>query len=239
MTIKYYAKQINPEYQEDDLFYSYKDKQGHYQVGINDEFYVDNLIITGNKEYHSFTTKAYDKVMRIEETYYEYEPLTYKGSNKCYWTSLTEYIEWYCPKDNGKKYSTKEIHQWKLLLEKYSNHWDIEDIMCDALALITGKTWRSFTIRGICQRDWQEGYASDEVSKEGLAYVEMCYFNTGSQYMVYESEDDFNNDGDCYSMYVDSYNSKHYMAELLGCEEDEIEMYDFDGYIKTPQYKRV
>ena len=239
MKIKFYAKQVNPEYQEDNLFYNFKNKKtGHYELGWNDDAYVNDIIIYGNKDYHHYYTDEFEKLLQLDSVYYEYEPLTYPKSNHCYWNNITEFINAYFPKTNGK-YSKKEIHEWKVLLETYSNRWELEDIIEKALQLMTGKKWRSFTIRGYCQGDWQEGYASEEVSNKDIKYIEMCYFNTGSEYIVYEDRHDFTHNENGCSFYCDSYNSKSYLADLLGCEEKEISMYDWDGYTKTPKYKHV
>ena len=238
MKVKYWARQVNPEFQEDDLFYTYQTKQGRYEMGWNDEGYINDIIITGNRDYHHWHTKEYENLLQLGSVYYEYEPLTYKNTNHCYWDSVTQFINAYFPKSNGK-YSTKEIHKWKELLEKYTNHYDIEDIVCEALELMTGKKWREIKLIGCCQSDWQYGYASEDVSEEYVRYVEMCYFNTGSEYIVFEDRNDFKHNENGCSMYVESWQSKTYMARILGCKESEISMYDWDGYSHTPKYKRV
>lgn len=240
MKIKYYARQINPECQEDDLFYTFKNKNGHYELGWNDDAYVNDVIIYGNKDYHGYETDEYANIQQLDSVYYEYETLLNPQSYHCYWNSITEFIGCYFPKTYGnKKYSTKEIHAWKKLLEKYSERWDMDAIILDALQLMTGKKWREFTMRGYCQSEWQDGYASENVTDKQLRYIEMCYFNKGNEYIVYENRRDFQRNEEGYSMYVDSYNSKAYMAEILGCDEKEISMYDWDGYTKTPKYKHV
>ena len=237
MKIKYYAKQINPEFASDDLFYTYKDKKtGRYVLGMNDDYYYDNVIIYGNKDYCGITTKEFDCIMKIGDVYYEYEPLTYKGSNHCYWNNVTEFINWYFPKKEGK-YTARQIHKWKELLERYSEHWREEDIIIDALHLMTGKTWREIKLTGYCQSDWQYGYVSDEVGEQSVRYIEMCYFNLGSEFIVYENRKDFKNNDNGYSIYVDSYDSKTELADRLGCSTKEISMYEWDGYKQIPQYK--
>lgn len=239
MKVKYYAKQVNPEWQEDNLFYTYKNKKtGKYEMGMNDDYYYDKIIIYGNKEFHSFTTKEFDNLMQLDSVYYEYEPLTNKYTNHCYWDNITQFVNAYFPKQNGR-YSKQEIHQWKLLLEEYSQHWRMEEITEKALELMTGKKWHSFVMRGYSQGDYQYGYASEKITDKDINYIEMCYFNTGSEYIVYESEEDFQNEDNGCSYYCDSFHSKAYLAEMLGCEEEEIEMYNYTGYIKVPQYEKV
>ena len=234
MKIKFYARQVNPEFQEDDLFYTFTNKQGRTELGFNDEIYDNNIIIEGNDDYLTYSIREYDNLMKLDSLWYEYETLLNPKSNHCYWSSFSEFFNYYLPKSNGKKYSNKEIHQWKELMKKNTN-----EIIEDALKLMTGKSWRKFKMTGYCQRDWQYGYASEEITDKQLEYVGMCYFNTGNEYIVFESREDFKKDENGYSMYVDSWQSKEYMADLLACKPQEISMYDWDGYSKTPKYKHI
>ena len=231
--IKYYAKQVDPEWQEENLFYQVRGKDKRTKLGFNDDVYEENVIITGNNEYLDHKTIEFQRLEEFDKAYdYEY-------GNRCYWANDSEFINCYLKKSNGKKYSTQEIHQWKELFKKYEERYRLEDITCEALELMTGKQWYWFTIRGCMQREWQCGYVSEVITRNDIDYIEMCYFNTGSEYIVYESKDDFNNEENGISYYVDSYNSKQALIEAIGCEPDEIEVYEFDGYTKTPKYKLV
>ena len=229
----YYAKQISPELQDDDLFYQWRDKDGRYHIGMNDDYIAENIIIDGNKEFHSFTSKEYDKIKQLDSVYYECEYLENERTNHCYWSSWTEFIHAYFSRSNGKKYNTREIHRWKLLIKKYEERWDIDDIMCDALELMTGLKWREISLRGCSQSDWQKGYASENLSDKDVRYVEMCYYNTGEEFIVYESKEDFENEDNGCSYYVEDIN------DLRDRLQAEVHIYVFDGYVKVPQYKEV
>lgn len=229
----YFAKQVSPEWQEDDLFYQYKDKNGHYCLGLNDDFIADNIIIVGNKEYKEFLSPEYKKVKELENAYYECENLDNKRSNHCYWDNWSQFLQAYVSRSNGKKYNTREIHKWKLLIEKYTDHWDIDDIMCEALELMTGRKWRQFTMRGCMQREWQCGYASDELTDKDVEYVEMCYFNTGMEFIVYESKEDFDNEENGCSYYVED------ADDLCDRFQEGIKIYAFSGYKHIPEYEEV
>lgn len=219
----YFAKQVNPEFAEDDLFYRWTDEKKHSHVGINDDYIAENIIIDGNKDYLSFTNSAYDAIKRLD--LYEFDNIN------CYWAGCYgDYLNYYVPKTNGKKYSNKEIHAWKEMLNK----GDVD--VCLALKLITGKTWREISLRGCAQSEWQEGYATNELTSKDIEYVEMCYFNTGREYIVYESEEDYESEENGCSYYVSSWKSKEELEDRL-CGE--VRMFDFDGYIKIPQYKEV
>jgi len=231
----YICKQVDPEWQEDNLFYVYKDKKGEYKLGWNDDVYENNVIIYGNNEYRYSLTNEFYNLTKLDDVYYEYETTRNPHSNHCYWTSTSEMINWYFPKSNGKKYTPKEIHRWIELLDNYN--YRLEDIACAALELMTGKKWREIKMVGNMQREWQYGYASEEVSDNDMEYIEMCYFNTGVEYQFYESEEDYEEDNPSTSYYVSTWNTKERLCEHIGCEENELKVYDFTGYKKIPQYE--
>ena len=234
---KYYCKQVDPEWQEDNLFYTYQDKNSkRNKLGWNDDIYADNVIIDGNNDYLFHYTSAYEKVKKIYDILYEYDLTINPKSNHCYWDSVSALINYYLSKENGKNYSTREIHQWKELLKDWDER---EEEIVKALELITDKKWRKTTIRGCCQRDWQYLYVSEEITDNDVRYIEMCYFNTGTEWLVYESEEDFEKEESIFSLYVDSYNAKQKLSEYIGCKEEELVCYEFDGYTKTPKYKEI
>lgn len=237
MKEKYYCKQVDPEWQEDDLFYTYRTKgENRTKLGWNDDIYANNVIITGNDDYLFHFTNAYEKLRQIDNIIYEYDLTSNPKSNHCYWNNVSELINYYLSKENGKKYSTKEIHQWKELFENWNEK---EEEIVKALKLITGKTWRKVTIRGCMQREWQYLYVSEEISDEGIRYIEMCYFNTGSEWLVYENKEDFENEESAYSLYVENFDVKKELSERIGCEEEDLVCYEFDGYTKSPKYKEI
>ena len=237
---QYYFEQVPPEHQEDDLFYQYKDKNtGHYELGWNDDAYVNDVIISGNKDFKEYHIEAYDKVKKIDDILYEYDITNNEHSNHCYWKNVSELINYYLAKENGKKYTTKEIHKWKELFANWNNYHEEEENELQALQLITGKKWRKATIRGCMQSEYQYLYVSEEVSDKDIEYIGMCYFNTGEEWLMYESKKDLKNNENAVSFYIDGWNRKANLAERLGCEEKQIHLYQFTGYKKIPQYEEV
>ena len=231
---KYYCKQVNPEFAESYLFYQFKNKKtGHYELAFNDDYYADNVIITGNKEYMEYWPEKLENLQKNIE-WFSSDLVGYQG-----WTgNLTELANYYFKKHNGKHWSKKELAQWRKisdLTENYSSSNE-EEAFLMALKLITGKKWRSFTLKGYCQRDYQYGYASEDVKDKELSYIEMCYFNTGEEFMVYDNKENFDNEEADTSLYVDGYKAVDNLAEALGYKPEELEVYVFDGYIKTPKY---
>ena len=229
----YYAKQVSPEWQEDGLFYRYKDKRtGRTELGMNDDYYVDNIILDGNRDFIGITTNAYDKLKQLSDLWYEWEMAKEKSKYKSYssFANPTEFIEYYVPREDGKKYSKKEIHAWIELLDIWADkNLDYEE----GLFLITRKQWRTIDICGCCQNEWQRGYASSELSSASVDYIEMCYFNKGMEFIVYENEEDFENEENGCSYYVSDIQE---LRDILG---DKVHILEYDGYIKTPKYKEV
>ena len=223
--MKLYAKQIAPEYQESPLFY-------------DEEFFPDNIIVTGNCDYNSHTTEEYDKIIQcFEELCEEYESI--KDHTSGFYKNATELLQDYFP----GKYSTKKIHFFKEILEKYGTRYYYEgDYITDMLELVTGKEWRKSIIRGCCQGDWQEIiYPVNEWTKESIEEFEIMYFNTGSEWIIHEEEYDPESPEDisgC-SVYCISWNEegiKKELANAAGYDPEEIILYYFSGYTKSPVY---
>lgn len=210
-----YAKQISPEWQTDPLF-------GYSHDNFTDS-YGNDFIIDGNREFKSFTNDAYDKIKKLSDLWYDYENYRSFGfGNK------TEFIEFYCNRDDGKKYSGRDVSVWIKLLDNWS---ESESDIITALQLITRKSWRSVSIRGVCQSDWNDAYVSDSITNETISYVEMCYFNTGSEFIVSENYRDFKS-GDGYSVYVSGASE---LRETYG----KIKIYEITGYTHTPVYSLI
>lgn len=234
---KYYCKQVNPEFAESWLFYDVTNKKtGRRESRFNDDVYAENVILTGNRNYLSIYPSELESLQQNIE-WFNSDLVGYQGFHG----NLTELANYYFKKHNGKRWSKHELALWRHvsdLTEDYSSDNEEEAYLL-ALKLITGKEWRSICIKGFCQGDWQEGYVSSDISQEDVNYIEMCYFNTGSEYKIYESKEAFDNKEPDTSMYIDSYNSKETLCKMLSCEPEEVEVYDFDGYTKTPKYVLV
>ncbi len=107
--IKYYARQVEEELQDSDFFYHYKDKNtGKYELGINDDVYCNEVVIYGNNDFLGIITKDFKRLLDFNNANYQYFECYF---NKGYWKefdNLTQAIEWYFPKDSGKKiYQTR------------------------------------------------------------------------------------------------------------------------------------
>lgn len=237
---KFYAKQVGWKEQDSNLFYDYKSKEtGRYETAFNDDYYTNETIIYGNKDFADITTKDFNKILKFDDSnYYEFEGFFNQGY-KSNFDNLTEALNWYFAKHNAGEYTKKEVHKWKELLFKYFDSYRLSDeFICGALKLITGKKWRGAIIKGSMQREYQYIYVSENISDEMIRYLEICYFNTGAEYIIYESEEDFKNEDNGYSIYVDSWKSEEELCKALGCEMKDIEIYNFNGYTKQGKWEK-
>lgn len=235
-----FCRQVLPEYQDSYLFFQRKNSKGSYDLEFNDEYYTNHAVIHGNKEFAAITTNEFDRLIKFNDSnYQEFEEFFTKSYYyKTSFDNLTQALNYYFAKSNGKKYNTREVHKWKLLLKQYFDNYDLtSEFVCAALELMTGCKWREITMRGCMQREWQNAYVDDQVSEEMADHLELCYFNTGNEYIVYETKEDFENEENGYSIYVDSWNSKERLIQALG--DKDIKVFDFDHYTREPIYKEL
>ena len=232
--MKIYARQISPEYQESPLF-------------IGDEFFPDNIAVFGNRDYVEHLPEI---VQRVREILNNGELADILENVKVWgdwYKNATEAITEYLPPESGKRYSTNAIHALRELTVNFSRCRSCEEdgIFCKVLSIVTGKKWDYSTIRGCCQGDWQEVfYPVDEWDKAALEAFEVQYFNTGSEWIVHdeaespESPDEING----FSVYCIGWNTdaiKAEIAEAAGGSPEEVVLYQFSGYSRTPIYEEV
>lgn len=233
--MKIYAKQIAPEYQESPIFF--------------DECFPDNIAVCGNRDFNSHTPELFDKVYTVLSVGELAKVLEYPKEWADWYKNATEAITEYLPPENGKRYSTNAIHALRCLVLDYSccACSQENEILCKVLSIVDGREWDWKTIRGSCQGDWQEVfYPVEEWSKEALRQFETEYFNEGTEWVVDDGE--FNPETDSplningYSIYCTSWNEdgiKQEIADAEGTSPENVILYAFDGYIKTPQYREV
>lgn len=224
MTI--YAKQVPPEYQESPLFL--------------DE--LTDCIIFGNRNYNRHTNPTFDRLWDALE-YYE-------GGLQEAWDDLQEghgYNSWadalndLVPPEGRGPYTRQErARDWLNIMLNYgtaTTDTERNDALCDGLELMTGHVWHWSTITGSCQGDWQYCiYRADFWGPEARQALEMEYFNTGTEWLVYTDITDE------VSVYCYGYTSEEIAQEIRdvfgGSPADTVELDWFDGYIQTPKYRR-
>lgn len=230
--MKIYAKQVSPEWQESPLFI--------------EGCFPDNIAVCGNRDFKEHKPEIFGKVKTTLEQGELAEVLENIKEWKDYYSNVTQAINEYLPSVKGR-YSTNAIHALKRLVSEYStcSRNEEDTLLCRVLSLVTGKEWDYRTIRGSSQSDWNEVYFPvDEWSMEALHTFESEYFNEGTEWIVHEGDNtpEISNDIEGYTIYCTSWNVegiREEIAEMTGESPGNIIMYAFDGYIRTPQYKKV
>lgn len=246
--MKVYARQINPSYQESPLM-------------ISDEW-PEDLIVTGNRYFNDHTIPEYDQLKNIEEMcgdwqddgyYYTRIDGTwkYEKHSKKHEYSIKEMLwKWGVSRSDGKPWSNKQKHEWKLLMEAGFDSSEDDDV-CEALRLLTGAEWKYTIIRGCSQSDWQYAYyRADRWNEKSLETFETEYFNTGSEWMIHdptladgieevpESPEDINGFcGYCYSWNEDGIREE--IANMAGCNPEDVVMWAWDGTNYSDNYRMV
>lgn len=231
--MKIYAKQVPPEHQESPLF-------------LGDEFWPDHIILDGNRDYNSHTTPLYDRIMQAyDEAAQEIENLDLKNGYAAY-NNATEAINDYFPalEYREKPYNTRDIHAIREALRMYgtTDYYNGRYItaMLDA---ITGGDWKNGTIHGCCQGDWQHIiYNANAWSRADLDIFETEYFNTGTEWIVHDGNEDPENpdDIDGYSCYCHGWSDeqiKKELADAAGTPDAEVILYKFTGWSRSAQYE--
>lgn len=223
-----YARQIRPELQESPLQY--------------DECYPYDMIVCGNRYYQNHTIDVYDLFMDNWEFVYDAmkdcaEKYEYRRYN-----TVTEAIMDNFPPQHKQKYSSRDIHAWKSILEEMC-YEEEEVTICKALDLITGKSWDTTEIHGCCQGDWQTIiYCTDTWNRAALREFEMEYFNLGSEWMIHEGTEapETPEDINGFTVYCATYDDdeiRRIIADAACGNPDEVVMYAHDGMSLTDNYR--
>ena len=214
-------------------------KQFGYEVCDSEPYFTDfmesfpEIIIDGGRGYKSFNADTLERIKSAINDYYIYE------FHYNYYSSFLDYLTQYLPKKvNGKQYSGHEIKRIKKAFDTDKD----ELIIITVLSIIYGKRYILTWLNGCCQGDCVKCYLPDEMPNNIISELEALFWNTGSEVVIDDSgRENIENaeDIDGYSAYITDWNTKRGVAEMLGCDESEIVLFEFDGYKHVPTYKRV
>lgn len=180
---------------------------------------------------------------------------------KAQYASLEKAVNTELPKKDGSKYTKEEMKKWYDVFERYGragnigSYWSstkaTHEVLAQVMELQTGESFVLASLKGSSQGEDvtavipRELY-TDEVVKD----IEAKYWNKGVEYLVYEDNsgkvrgleelqeyDIFENNSESY--YLPSYKSEEKLADVLGAKKDELTIYDFKGYEKTPKYEKL
>lgn len=116
-----------------------------------------------------------------------------------------------------------------------------EDFIIEFLSMKYGKPYKKATIRGCCQRDWAEIYLPLDYAGM-IKEFESVFFNLGTKVMIdmFDRENIDPEEISGYCLYIPSTDEdeiKKRIADNEGVKPEEVKLYMFDGYIKTPKYR--
>lgn len=238
---KVYARQISPEYQESPISFA-----GCFPEGI---------VLDGNRDYISRTVPEYENILRFfddmagdwenDNFHYEWNGTGYIKHKKRAERTIEELLSLYgFEKANGRAWSTKEKHEWKMLMQS-GKAADSDDVIKKAMHLLTGHQWCKDMIRGCCQSDWQEVYYDTEYwSRQDLKVFEVEYFNMGTEWIIHDEieEPECAEDIRGFSAYCISWGNdgiRKELADIAGVEVSDMVLFAHDGYTKIPKYKMI
>lgn len=230
--MKIIAKQVDPEYQSSPFEY-YEPEDYNRIVFIRNRSY--NYIYGAN-------TEIYDDVKQalVDGCLFDY--LQTAGDDEFYATRR-EVIEDYFTRP--EPFTDAEIDSITQLVYQFCA-WNItvykseDQIIAGLLSIIDGHAWKTTTLRGCCQSDWIDIiYDADVWTDSALRWIEAAFFNTGSEFVITSVSDDGTeyDDGGVYltEYFADAVKEK--IAALYAVPVDDVELWYFDGYNRTPRYK--
>lgn len=244
----YFAKQINPAYQDSMLFHV----SGNGVWKWEDDFF-SGISVMPRKGYYHTMTDIVENVYHTLESAYDHghlgdclddfslddSPSWYKNRTEC----INDFLP--CRKSNGKRYSTREIKRICELVTDYGYKEDT-DILCEVLSIVTGQEYKSRQIHGCSQSDWREIiYPADVYSDEAISVFECLFFNDGSEWEIDDLDysDDTQLDPEDisgYTIYCTSWNDdgiRKELAESIGCKPEQVIMYSHDGTYQVDRYR--
>jgi hypothetical protein len=146
----------------------------------------------------------------------------------------------------GYKWYDENYIRWREILEDFYRGDISEDgFVIEALNLITGGEWDIKCIRGCCQSDWNYCYFdSKKWTDDALNALEVEYFNTGTEWIIHDGDEDPETpeDIDGYCVYCTEWSNdgiRRQLAEAHGGNAEDVILYEFDGYSRIASYKEA
>ena len=230
MTQKFYARQIAPEYQISPFWDTIENETG--------------IILDGNSRISGYMPDEYQHIWdAFDDAAQEIENQDMKNGYAAY-SSATEAIQAYFPASEYRssgRYSTRDIHAIREALRLYGTRDYYQgDYILNMLDALTGHDWRYIELRGCCQGDWQGCYYDSTLwSPDALRALEIEYFNLGEEWMIHDDETEPGCPEDItgYSVYITGDDSRTELADVIGCDPEELKLYRFRGWTRSAAYE--
>ena len=204
-----YAKTIPPE-------------EVGYDFEYDAKFYDTKIYICGNRDFYGINAseiKEAEKMCEDFEYHYEHEPSDY---------GLTE----------------EQFSELSKIVEQKKSWGAIEyEFVLKYLAFKNGVPYKRVTIRGCSQGDWDYLYVPSDMTIEEVREIEAYYFNLGTEVCIEDSDKELQPEEiGGYYLYFPTWDTneiKRRIAEYEEVDVSQVVLYEFDGYIQTPKYKKA
>jgi len=207
------------------------------EIDWDEDLYERGIVFDGNLEMRRRSFRCYD-LWKIHGETMLYD-LAMEPENAL--IILTD-IE-----KNVGDWTRKEVEAWIELAKKCVSKGQVritDEDTCTALSLIMDEVYTTSVISGFCQGEWQRVFHPISVTKEEIEDLGSRYFNTGTEWIISESYDGDPAKIEGEDIYVPErfWNPdkiRAYIAESYGVKEEEVNMFQFTGYIRIPKYKAM
>lgn len=215
--MKIHAYQRPPEYQESPLFW--------------DESSFEGVELYGNTRLNERTSDQFRNLPGMlddiaEETFYLMQ-------GQKHFTDFATILEAYTGRDT---YTRQERKEWIQILKRWTETDEETTIFLDVLRLLNGKQYAHSTLWGSCQGDWQNIIYPAEYGEKWLQAFETEYFNLGTEWSIHETDDP---DDPGFVVYCTTDDPRAEIVDVVGVDPNDVILYAFDGWTRTPKYKVV
>lgn len=182
-------------------------------LDIDELVNMGGLIVYGNRNYNAHTTPDFDNII-YSLTVGEFDPTSYPD-----------------------RISIDDMRNLDMLASKFCDSLNPQKIITMALSVWTGSKWDYKCITGSAQDEWNYiYYMPDMWTAKSLEYLEIEYYNGGEEWRVIDEGGE-----ECY-YYTHEWSDcekTRKLASLIGCSVQDLTLYAFDGWERTPKYKEV
>lgn len=226
--MKIYAKQVPPEYQESPLYM------------FNE--WPENVYVFGNRHYTERAERI-DEIRNALENIAEDFAAMQAGHG--YTNNLRALIWYELPRDSGEGYTRAERLKIIEMAQRYTDSApdsrDEREAITAALEMVTGEEYETGTIHGCCQGDWQRIVYPARYGENFTKMFEAEYFNTGTEWIIHDSEEEPEtpDEIDGYGHYCHTYDARAEIAAELGVKPEEVQLYSFDGWTRSANWRAV
>lgn len=216
--MKIHAYQRPPEYQESPLFW--------------DESSFEGVELYGNTRLNERTSDQFRNIPGMlddlaEDLYYMMQGVKHVCRD---WGRVLATVT------GRDSYTRAERKEWVRILKRWTETDEETTIFLDVLRLLNGKEYAHSTLWGCCQGDWQNIIYPAKYGAEWLRAFETEYFNLGTEWSIQETDDP---DDPGFTMYCTTDDPRAEIADATGADPDDVILYAFDGWDRTPKYKVV